>query len=335
MDNLSHSLVGLALGQAGLASRTRYATATLLVAVNLPDVDALLYFASDPVLSLAHRRGWTHGVLALVVLPLLLATAVAWWDSVRRRRVRRAGRSAPPPATWRDLALLATAGVWSHTLLDWLNSYGVRVLMPFRDEWFYGDGMFIVDPWLWFALTAGIVLSWRRRRRERRHYRRGPGAGRAARVALALSAAYAALLVASAAGGGRVVERLVREAGGRPARRVMAGPVALTPFRRHVVRDFEFGDSYEVGTLTWLPRPRYTVTGQIPTDAPKPLAQAATRTARGRAYLGWSRFPVLTEDPARPGRVRFDDARYAQGSRAGWAAITVDVPSAAGTQALR
>jgi len=332
MDNICHSLVGLALGEAGLARRTRHATATLVLAANLPDVDALLYFAGDPVLSLAHRRGWTHGVVAAVVLPLLLATLIAWWDGVRRRRVRRAGRSAPPPATWRDLALLATVGVWSHVLLDWLNSYGVRLLMPLRDDWFYGDGVFIVDPWLWFVLAAGTALSWRRRRRERRHYRRGPSSGRPARVALALGAAYAAALVASAAAGRRVVERQVQEAGGRPARRIMAGPVAFTPFRRDVVREFDFGDSYEVGTLTWLPRPRYTVTGQIPTDAPKPLAQAAARTPRARHFLSWARFPVLTEEPAER-RVRFGDARYERGPRAGWASIAVDVPTEAPSEA--
>ncbi len=30
--------------------------------------------------------------------------------------------------------------------MDWLNSYGVRLLMPFSNRWFYGDALYIVDP---------------------------------------------------------------------------------------------------------------------------------------------------------------------------------------------
>ncbi len=39
MDNLCHSLVGMALGRAGLNRRTALATSTLVIANNLPDVD--------------------------------------------------------------------------------------------------------------------------------------------------------------------------------------------------------------------------------------------------------------------------------------------------------
>lgn len=319
MDNLCHSLVGLALAEAGLRRRTRHATATLVVAANLPDVDALLYFAGDSTLSLAGRRGWTHGVLALVLLPILLAAAVAWWDAVRRRRVRRAGRSAPLPATWRDLALVAAVGVWSHSLLDWLNSYGVRLLMPFSGEWFYGDGVFIIDPWLWLALAVGALASWRRWRDPR-----ASNPGRPARVALAACAAYVTLLVASAAAGRHVVERLAAAAGSRPARRVMVGPVPLTPLRRDVVRDL--GDGYEVGTLHWLPRPRYEALGQLASNAPPSLARAAASTPRGRAFLTWSRFPYFTASPEPPGRVRIADARYEGRGRTGWAVVEVEVP---------
>ena len=35
--------------------------------------------------------------------------------------------------------------------MDVLNSYGVRLLMPFSGRWFYGDALYIVDPWLYLA----------------------------------------------------------------------------------------------------------------------------------------------------------------------------------------
>ena len=37
-------------------------------------------------------------------------------------------------------------------LLDWLNTYGVRFLMPFDGTWFYGDALFIID----FIIDPGV-----------------------------------------------------------------------------------------------------------------------------------------------------------------------------------
>ena len=62
MDNLCHTLVGAAIGHAGLRRTTRLASATLMIAANLPDLDVLVLATDMP--SVAFRRGWTHGVLA-------------------------------------------------------------------------------------------------------------------------------------------------------------------------------------------------------------------------------------------------------------------------------
>ena len=72
MDNLAHTLAGAALAKAGLDRRTPLATPTLLIAANLPDVDVLSYLR-DPLFALTFRRGWTHGILAMAVLPVMLA----------------------------------------------------------------------------------------------------------------------------------------------------------------------------------------------------------------------------------------------------------------------
>src|SRR3546814_6771818 len=74
MDNLTHSLAGAMLGQMGLKRRTGLAMPTLILAANLPDIDAgcALY----GIESLAMRRGLTHGPIALLVLPLLLWAAM-------------------------------------------------------------------------------------------------------------------------------------------------------------------------------------------------------------------------------------------------------------------
>src|SRR5438876_1021370 len=131
------------------------AAAALVVGANLPDIDALVYFVGRGGASaLAFRRGWTHGVLAMAVLPAALTAGLQGWN--RLVRGPETNHSPEPVLRPAQLLLLAALGVWSHPLLDLLNTYGVRLLMPFSGRWFYGDALFIVDPWVWLALAAGI-----------------------------------------------------------------------------------------------------------------------------------------------------------------------------------
>ncbi|HEV8612436.1 MAG TPA: metal-dependent hydrolase, partial [Gemmatimonadales bacterium] len=176
MDNITHTLAGMALAEAGLKRNTRLGTATLILAANLPDLDGLSYFFGSGIAGLSFRRGWTHGVLAMALLPVLLMLALLGW---RRCFDKREGVRAG----W--LLALAAIGIWSHPLLDLLNTYGVRLLMPFSSRWFYGDALFIVDPWLWLLLGFGTALSRRRARRPQADSRY---LARPAQIALALSA---------------------------------------------------------------------------------------------------------------------------------------------------
>ena len=173
MDNLCHTLLGAALAQSGLKKRSPLGTATLLIAANLPDVDAIsLLWGRIP--GFAFRRGWTHGVLAIALWPFLLAAAMLAFDRLGKRRGAR---------FW-PLVFLSAIGVMSHPLLDLLNTYGVRWLMPFSNQWYYGDTLFIVDIWVWLALAAGILISVQRERRGRLDWRSPP------RVALGAAALY-------------------------------------------------------------------------------------------------------------------------------------------------
>jgi inner membrane protein len=149
VDNLAHALAGAALAQAGLKKHTGLGVATLVIAANLPDVDAVSALAGR---SLAWRRGWTHGPIALLVLPILLAAALLAYDRWQSRRGARPPTRAPVRAG--ALLALAYVGILSHPPLDLLNTYGVRYLMPFSERWFYGDALFIIDIWVWIALAA-------------------------------------------------------------------------------------------------------------------------------------------------------------------------------------
>jgi inner membrane protein len=299
MDNICHTLVGAALGEAGLRRRTRWGTATLMIASNLPDVDVLVFATSTP--SVAFRRGWTHGILADVLLPPLLTGLMMLIAS--RARARQSVASAEPLPRPSQLLLLSYIGVILHVLMDLLNTYGVRLLMPFSQRWFYGDVLFIVDPWLWMVLGAGIWLA------RRQH------SARPARGALLLAATYVlVMIVAARAARAEIVDRW-QQAEGSPPRAVMVGPVPVTPLRRQVIIDA--GDHYETGTFTWEPRSVHFDERTVAKNDTDPRV-AATRDAPNiRAFLIWSRFPFWMVEPVTGGtRVTVGDMRFNGGPAA-------------------
>lgn len=318
MDNVTHTLVGAALAQFGLRRRTPLALATLMVAANIPDVDGVLYWMGASASAYGFRRGVTHGILALALWPFLLTGAVLGWDRwVRRRR-------HPDAEPVRPLMLLSLAllGVATHPLLDFLNTYGVRWLMPFSDRWAYGDALFIADLWVWVALGIGVWWSARRWRR------RAPSAGRPARWALALSAAYVAAMFAGGTAA-RSVATADIERGGASVSRLMAGPLPLNPFRRQIVADV--GDRYVVGLVELLPRPRFAVDAQSPAlkHADQPGVAEAAQTPLGASFLRWARFPFfVVERAGETTVVHIVDARYTLAPGAGFGALPVTVPAA-------
>ena len=154
MDNFTHSLAGWALSRAGLARKTGLATATLVLAANIPDIDAIASLLGTQ--SLAIRRGITHGPVAILILPLLLTWAMIAFDTRQTRLGKRPANRLPLHRGW--LLALAYIGTASHPALDFLNSYGIRLLEPFSSRWFYGDTLFIIDVWIWSILAFGIWI---------------------------------------------------------------------------------------------------------------------------------------------------------------------------------
>ena len=109
MDNLTHSLVGALLGQMGLMEKTGLAMPTLIIAANLPDIDAGC--AIYGIESLSMRRGITHGPVALVLLPILLWGLMLAFDHWQGRRGKRPAGRSPIHRGW----LLALAYLYKKT----------------------------------------------------------------------------------------------------------------------------------------------------------------------------------------------------------------------------
>jgi inner membrane protein len=285
--------MGAAFGEAGLKRRTRHAGATLMIASNLPDLDVLVFFTETS--SFSFRRGWTHGVLAQALLPVAL-TAIVWLGSRLWRRNRANDAGPPLHAGW--LLALSSIGVSSHVFLDYLNNYGVRWLSPLEWRWFYGDAVFIIDPWLWLALGAGIWLARRQR------------APVPALAALVFAACYTVAMLGSAKAARAVVADVWLETRGTEARALMVGPLAITPFSRAVIIDA--GDRYETGTFSWWPTSVAFDAEPIPKNDTLPVvASARAQSLAIREFLVWSRFPFYTVMPTGDGtRVSVVDARF-------------------------
>jgi inner membrane protein len=314
MDNLCHTLVGAALAKSGLERRTALGAGTLMIAANFPDIDALAVPFGDIQLDI--RRGWTHGVLAMLVLPFVLTALVALWHRVVRKGVVHAGQ---PAFDSTQLFLLSLIGILSHPALDWMNTYGVRLLMPMSREWFFGDTLFIVDPWLLLALGAGTWWSWRARKSGRPRWTWG------ARAALAVSVLYIGAMRAMHDVGEQATRaELALE--GAEYRRLMVAPEPANPLTRAILVDE--GETYRSGTVRFAPQPVIIWDPRaIPVNEWTAASRAAARTAHGARFLRWARFPFFVEHRRPDGRadVWIGDARYVRGERNSWASVTVTV----------
>jgi inner membrane protein len=210
---------------------------------------------------------------------------------------RRAATSRQPSVRPLQLLLLSYIGVILHVLMDLLNTYGVRLLMPFSQHWFYGDVLFIIDPWLWLALGTGVSLSIRRR------------APNWSRASLAVAAAYVlGMLVAAQAARAEMIDRW-RQVEGQPPHALMVGPIPVTTLQRQLVIDA--GDRYETGMFTWQPRNIRFDADDVPKNDTDPRVAIARKAPNIRAFLVWSRFPFWTFEPMEGGtRVTVGDMRF-------------------------
>ncbi len=151
MDNLTHTLTAVALSQAGLNRKTRFATLALVLGANLPDLDMLSRFAGSATY-LKYHRGVTHSLAGITLLAALLAGSLYFLGR------RAAPKKSAPPLNGRWLFAICWIGTASHLLMDFTNAYGVRPFLPFSGRWYAWDIMFIVDPLLLGLMTLGFGI---------------------------------------------------------------------------------------------------------------------------------------------------------------------------------
>lgn len=146
MENITHSLFGLAIAGIALgnpevvttAERTTV-VATAILGSNLPDAD-IVYRAFGKWEYLEHHRGWSHSIPAQVGGSALLAALGSLVSGL--------------PFTF--LFFYAALGVFLHVFIDFTNSYGTRVFVPWSPWRVAWDLVPTFDP----VMAAILLLSW-------------------------------------------------------------------------------------------------------------------------------------------------------------------------------
>lgn len=140
MDILTHLMIGAAVTSPFWPTHPLESVAFTLGSV-LPDIDALSRQFGKVAYLRAHQ-GWTHAIPMHVLLGSLGVAILEW-----------SGYSVFTPSI---IALTAAAVL--HVLLDWTNTWGVRLFAPFDNRRRSLEWVFFVDAWV-LTLTA-VTLAY-------------------------------------------------------------------------------------------------------------------------------------------------------------------------------
>lgn len=160
MDNLTHSLAGALIGEAtsDLTSEPRRTTRRSLIMVasiianNFPDLDSLYTrIMPAPLGYLLHHRGHTHTLLGLIPQFVLIFAVLFFFKSFRTELRDSKSRNLT--------VFVVVIGLLTHMLLDSWNSYGVHPFYPFNPSWFFGDLIFIIEPFIWFSFAIPLFFT--------------------------------------------------------------------------------------------------------------------------------------------------------------------------------
>ena len=278
MFNSTHTLVGLAIARAAPDRWVRHTAATAVIAANLPDIDLVTLIAGAPAY-IEYHRGLTHSLLAVPVLALALTLVIYIFSG----------------NFWRTL-VIALASSATHPLLDYANTYGLRPFLPFARTWYYGDTLFIIDPYIDGILLAGILAGQRF-------------------TSVRQFVAWAGILFAIAYIGIRIQLR-------NEARAQLEGfSVALRNVERSAVLPQMLDATRwqgivqtKAGVISVQIDALHGLTGGITRISSGPWSQLVARAAlspAAAAFIGFARFPVTRVEGAQFGyRVTFIDYRF-------------------------
>lgn len=164
MDNITHTLIGIAVGETAIQVRAKRAQGfqsylrpfywlASIVGNNIPDSDVFLspLLSLEKISNLLLHRGYTHTFIG--ALPQTLFFILGLWLYARAKKIFL------PAKEWGFLFALTLFGITTHIFADSWNSYGVHPFWPWNGRWFYGDFIFIVEPWIWLTLLPPLYFT--------------------------------------------------------------------------------------------------------------------------------------------------------------------------------
>ena len=297
MDNITHSLTGLAIARTGLNRISPRATLLLILSANAPDLDIVGAF-QGPLRYLEVHRGYSHSILCLPLLAMLPVLIVA---GIYRRKL-----------PWFKAWTLCCIGVFSHLLLDLTNTYGVRLLLPFSSRWFHLDLNSLYDACIMGALVFAALWP---------HFARLVTREIGARTPSGRGTAILALLFLVLFDGARatlhqqaIAELQARLYDDSPPVQAAALPESFNPFRWTGI--VESTGAYRVMNVNTV--------GEFNSDAARifykppqvPEIENAKGTEAFRYFQYFARFPVWSNEPlmmqdgSRGTRIELTDLRF-------------------------
>jgi inner membrane protein len=269
MFNSTHTLAGFAIARTGGEKWVRYATATAVIASNLPDIDSIAGFWGTASY-LDHHRGITHSLIGVPILSLLLSAVMCIFSGNFLRTYA--------------VALVAMA---THPALDYLNPYGLRPFLPMNGTWYYGDALFIFDPYLDALLLFGLILGVRSPKLQR--------AG--AVLSLVLGVAYIGVRIELHAAALSHVDSYFESGFSIKPEKWALMPQMWNPFRWDQIVAFK--DRVVNNEIS------------MKTAAPSPVVMRAAESPSAATLLRFSRFPVTRVERLSTGySVTFFDFRF-------------------------
>lgn len=301
MDNLTHTLFALVMAKGGLERATPRATAALLIGANLPDIDLVTLLWGN-IHYLSYHRGFTHSILGITLGALILAFTIYGENNLVRR-------AATEPRFLR-LFLVALAGTASHFLLDYTNSYGIRPFLPFNDQWFAWDLVFIVDPWILFIFFIGLGLPFLLRLVTQEIGAKATGYRLGSLVCLSLVVLYWGAKDISHRSSLRELQSK-NFLTGEPIR-LAALPQFLNPFGWYGIAETQ--TSYHTTFVGWSPDQDGYDRRRIRTFhkmEPSEILENASQGQRVKVFLNFARFPLFQVAPSPAGyEVTVRDLRF-------------------------
>jgi inner membrane protein len=226
---------------------------------------------------------------------------------------------------WMKAWLLCCIGVGSHLLLDWTNSYGVRLMLPFSSRWFHRDLNSLYDSCILVALIFAAIWPLFARLVGREIGDRTPSGRGIAAFALVFFVLFdAARAVLHHRAVAQLDSRLYE---GAPPLKAAAFPNPFNPLRWtgvvETARNYRLLEVNAFGQLD--------LDGAATFYKPEigPSLAAAQSTEPFRYFLYFARFPVWSEQPvftdSGPGiRIDLTDLRFGTPGHGSFHAIALE-----------